>query len=82
MARAPFAATFPRAGVFPEPGASGGARQQQALHLELGQAVVPALGPHRPHRAVVDPLLEGGVADAQAVGRCPDGEECAHDSIG
>src|SRR5581483_12207437 len=48
-------------------------RGEHAIDLRIGDAVVPAAGAHRPHGALVDPLFQRGIADAQPFGGLADG---------
>ena len=59
----------------PGPGQRPARGGEQAIDLGVGHAVVPAGGAARPHRSLVDPLFDRGVADAEALGRLARGDE-------
>ncbi len=52
---------------------------KQPVDLTFRHAMMPAGGLHRLDFSVVDPLLQGGIADAENVGRFPGRQKPLHD---
>ena len=59
----------------PREGRDAPLRRQEALDFGFGNAMMTAIGADGSHRAFVDPLLEGRVADAQLGGGGADREQ-------
>src|SRR6267378_247573 len=53
--------------------------RKQAVDFALRHAMVPAGRFHRLDLSVVDPLLQGGIADAQNIRRFPRRQQLLHD---